>query len=47
MKVATGDQPLDIEVQIKKLIKEYIQQPNCIILAVQAANQGINEANEN
>lgn len=40
-RVATGDQPVDIEMQIKSLIREYINQPNCIILAVQAANQDL------
>uniref|UniRef100_A0A8C9SZ88 Dynamin-1-like protein n=1 Tax=Scleropages formosus TaxID=113540 RepID=A0A8C9SZ88_SCLFO len=33
-----GDQPKDIEVQIRDLILKYISNPNCIILAVTAAN---------
>lgn len=33
-----GDQPNDIEVQIKDLILKHISNPNCIILAVSAAN---------
>lgn len=33
-----GDQPNDIEVQIKDLILKHISNPNCIILAVTAAN---------
>lgn len=37
-KVPVGDQPLDIEVQIRTLILKYIQNPNALILAVTAAN---------
>uniref|UniRef100_A0A8C3GAQ3 Dynamin-1-like protein n=1 Tax=Cyclopterus lumpus TaxID=8103 RepID=A0A8C3GAQ3_CYCLU len=37
-KVPVGDQPNDIEVQIKDLILKHISNPNCIILAVSAAN---------
>ncbi|KAF4091156.1 hypothetical protein AMELA_G00033800 [Ameiurus melas] len=37
-KVPVGDQPKDIEVQIRELILQYIGNPNCIILAVTAAN---------
>ena len=33
-----GDQPKDIEVQIRDLILKHISNPNCIILAVTAAN---------
>ena len=33
-----GDQPVDIEFQIKELIIKYISNPNSIILAVTAAN---------
>uniref|UniRef100_A0A8D0AGW1 Dynamin-1-like protein n=1 Tax=Sander lucioperca TaxID=283035 RepID=A0A8D0AGW1_SANLU len=36
--VPVGDQPNDIEVQIKDLILKHISNPNCIILAVTAAN---------
>ncbi|CAN9508261.1 unnamed protein product [Ophioblennius macclurei] len=37
-KVPVGDQPKDIEVQIRDLILKHIANPNCIILAVTAAN---------
>jgi len=37
-KVAVGEQPEDIEIQIKELILKYIQNPNSIILAVSPAN---------
>ncbi|XP_023666094.2 dynamin-1-like protein isoform X1 [Paramormyrops kingsleyae] len=37
-KVPVGDQPKDIEIQIRDLILKYISNPNCIILAVTAAN---------
>ncbi|XP_068134355.1 dynamin-1-like protein isoform X2 [Hyperolius riggenbachi] len=37
-KVPVGDQPKDIEVQIRELILRYICNPNSIILAVTAAN---------
>lgn len=33
-----GDQPEDIEVQVKDLVTKYIQNPNSIILAVSTAN---------
>lgn len=33
-----GDQPSDIERQIRSLVLDYITKPNCIILAVSAAN---------
>ena len=33
-----GDQPLDIEGQIRELILQYISNPNSVILAVTAAN---------
>lgn len=33
-----GDQPEDIEIQVKTLIVKYIQNPNSIILAVSTAN---------
>ncbi|KPP75622.1 dynamin-1-like protein-like [Scleropages formosus] len=36
--VPVGDQPKDIEIQIRDLILKYISNPNCIILAVTAAN---------
>lgn len=37
-KVPVGDQPPDIELQIKELLLKYIANPNSIILAVTAAN---------
>ncbi|EDO34895.1 predicted protein [Nematostella vectensis] len=37
-KVPVGDQPLDIEQQIRHLILQYISNPNSIILAVTPAN---------
>ncbi|KAJ1756494.1 vacuolar protein sorting-associated protein 1 [Coemansia sp. RSA 2523] len=37
-KVPVGDQPKDIERQIREMIQTYISKPNAIILAVTAAN---------
>lgn len=37
-KVPVGDQPKDIERQIKNMVLQHIQKPNSIILAVTAAN---------
>ncbi|BGP37737.1 vacuolar protein sorting-associated protein 1 [Rhodotorula kratochvilovae] len=37
-KVPVGDQPRDIEVQIRNMLLKFIQKPNSIILAVTAAN---------
>lgn len=37
-KVAIGDQPKDIEVQIRTMVKLFISNPNSIILAVSSAN---------
>lgn len=37
-KVPVGDQPRDIERQIKDMLVKYISKPQCIILAVTAAN---------
>ena len=37
-KVAVGDQPKDIEQQIKGMIAEFISRENCLILAVTPAN---------
>lgn len=36
--VPVGDQPKDIELQIRELILRFISNPNSIILAVTAAN---------
>ena len=38
MQVPVGDQPEDIEVQIRDLLLYYISNPNSIILAVSSAN---------
>lgn len=40
-KVPTGDQPEDVEEQIRLMCYEYISNPNAIILAVTAANQDL------
>lgn len=40
-KVPVGDQPRDIEKQIKDMVLKYIQKPNAIILSVNAANQDL------
>ncbi|CCA73280.1 probable DNM1-dynamin-related GTPase [Serendipita indica DSM 11827] len=37
-KIPVGDQPTDIEKQIRNLVIDYISKPNCVILAVSAAN---------
>jgi len=37
-RVPVGDQPEDIEDQIKRMIVKYIREPTCIILAVSPAN---------
>lgn len=37
-KVPVGDQPADIEIQIRDLCIHYISNPNSVILAVTAAN---------
>ena len=37
-KVPVGDQPPDIERQIKDMVLKYISKPNAIILSVNAAN---------
>lgn len=40
-KVPVGNQPKDIEYQIKQMLLQYIKKPNCIILAVSPANADI------
>lgn len=40
-KVAVGDQPKDIEDQIRRMILTYIERPSCIILAITPANTDI------
>ncbi|KAJ7623584.1 Dynamin central region-domain-containing protein [Roridomyces roridus] len=37
-KIPVGDQPSDIERQIRNLILDYISKPNCVILSVSPAN---------
>ncbi|TIA80272.1 hypothetical protein E3P81_03165 [Wallemia ichthyophaga] len=37
-KIPVGDQPSDIERQIRQLVLDFIQKPNCVILAVSPAN---------
>ncbi|XP_012946174.1 dynamin-1 [Aplysia californica] len=37
-KVAVGDQPHDIEIQIRSMLMEFIQKESCLILAVTPAN---------
>ena len=40
-KVPVGDQPSNIEEQIRAMIHDYIKHPSCIILAVHPANQDL------
>ena len=40
-KIPIGDQPNDVEYRIRELITHYISKPNCVILAVTAANTDI------
>ncbi|XP_022727156.1 dynamin-related protein 3A-like isoform X1 [Durio zibethinus] len=40
-KVPVGDQPSDIEAQIRTMIMSYIKQPSCLILAVTPANSDL------
>lgn len=40
-KVPVGDQPKDIEKQIREMVLKYISKPNAIVLAVTAANQDL------
>ncbi|KAK9678838.1 hypothetical protein RND81_11G236000 [Saponaria officinalis] len=40
-RVPVGDQPPDIEAQIRTLIMKYIRHPNCLILAVTPANSDL------
>ena len=40
-KIAVGDQPIDIEGQIRTMLLTYITKPNCLILAVSPANQDL------
>jgi replication fork clamp-binding protein CrfC len=40
-KLAVGDQPKDIEKQIRDMLFKYVTKPNAIILAVTAGNTDI------
>mmetsp|Transcript_20517 Transcript_20517/g.33754 ORF Transcript_20517/g.33754 Transcript_20517/m.33754 type:complete len:1065 (+) Transcript_20517:158-3352(+) len=40
-KVPVGDQPPDIEIQIRNMLMSFIEKKNCIILAVTAANSDL------
>lgn len=40
-KIPIGDQPPDIEIQIRKMILEYISKESCLILAVTPANSDL------
>ena len=40
-KVAVGDQPLDIEIQIRSMLMEFITKESCLILAVTPANSDL------
>ena len=41
VKVPVGDQPDDIEKQMRELVMSYIGNPNCLVLAVTPANQDL------
>ena len=41
IRVPVGDQPADIEKQVRRLILKYISAPQCVILAVSPANQDL------
>lgn len=43
-KIPVGDQPKDIELQIRKMCLQFIKKPNCIILAVTASNTDISNS---
>lgn len=40
-KVPVGDQPKDIEKQIRDMLMKYVSKPSCIILAVTPGNQDL------
>lgn len=40
-KVPIGDQPADIEIQIRKMILQFVKNENCIILAITPANSDL------
>ena len=37
-RVPVGDQPADIELQIRSMLMEFVEKDNCLILAVSPAN---------
>ena len=37
-KVPVGDQPADIEIQIRSMVMEFVNKENCLVLAVSPAN---------
>jgi len=41
LKVAVGDQPTNIEEQIKEMVLQYVKPNNSIVLAVSPANQDL------
>lgn len=40
-KVPVGDQPPDIEIQIRNMLMEFIVRENCLILAISPANSDL------
>jgi len=40
-KVPVGDQPPDIEIQIRSMVMEFISRENCLILAISPANSDL------
>lgn len=40
-KVPVGDQPSDIEIQIRTMLLEFISKENCLILAITPANSDL------
>jgi len=40
-KVPVGDQPPDIEIQIRSMLMEFITRENCLILAISPANSDL------
>ena len=40
-RVPVGDQPADIETQIRNMVLEFVRKPNSLILAVSPANSDL------
>lgn len=40
-KVAVGDQPVDIEFQIRDMLMQFVTKENCLMLAVSPANSDL------